>query len=68
MPQVQPDRQAANPLDSSVELVRIYGDACSDPAQSDVQRLCYIWAEVGRAILARRKQSSEAREDQKSHG
>jgi hypothetical protein len=41
----------------SREDERIYGDAGSGPAQSDVQRLCLISAEVGRAILTRRKQA-----------
>ncbi len=41
----------------------ICGDATTEPAQADIQRLCRIWAEVGRAILLRRKQAGE--EDQK---
>ena len=31
-------------------------DADAEPAQADVDHLCQVWAEVGRAILLRRKQ------------
>lgn len=34
-------------------------DDATDPAQSDINRLCRIWAEVGRAILVRRQQFHE---------
>jgi hypothetical protein len=37
----------------------ICDDAGTEPARADIQRLCRIWAEVGRAILLRRKQTGE---------
>ena len=45
-------------LDKSPLPERICGDA-HDLGPVDVQRLCRIWAEVGRAILVRRKQAGE---------
>ena len=34
-------------------------DAGTDPAQGDIEHLCRVWAEVGRAILTRRQQINE---------
>ena len=41
-------------LDLSAQPERKYADA--EPTDADIERLCEIWAEVGRAILRRRKQ------------
>lgn len=35
-----------------------YGDA-NDPTQTDIQHLCRVWGEVGRAILVRRMRGRE---------
>ncbi|MDA1226954.1 MAG: hypothetical protein O3A33_03185 [Chloroflexi bacterium] len=37
----------------------ICGDATTEPAEADIEQLCKVWAEVGRAILIRRKQAHE---------
>ena len=34
-------------------------DVGTDPAQGDIEHLCRVWAEVGRAILTRRQQINE---------
>ena len=45
------------PLEKWPPLEPIYvPDADVDLAQGDIDHLCKVWAEVGRAILTRRKQ------------
>ncbi len=47
-------------LDKSPQAERkCVPDAGNDPAQADIERLCRLWAEVGRAILTRRQQTNE---------
>ena len=59
MPQAQPDGKAPISLDNSGQLERICDDAGTERAGADIHRLCRIWAEIGRAILQRRKQPGE---------
>lgn len=33
-------------------------DARNEPSQADIEHLCNVWAEVGRAILTRRQQTN----------
>ena len=43
-------------LDSLPPIERKYGmDARSEPTQEGIEHLCQVWAEVGRAILMRRR-------------
>ncbi len=47
-------------LDKSPQAERkCVPDAGTDPAQGDIEHLCRVWAEVGRAILTRRQQINE---------
>ncbi len=41
-------------LDLPVQVERVYADAQPNPDPEIVERFCQAWAEVGRAILARR--------------
>ena len=44
----------------SAPVVQIYvPDVGTEPAQADVDHLCRVWAEVGRAILSRRQRTDE---------
>ena len=55
-----PQHSPQHPLDKESQIERKYvPDAGAAPAQADIQRLCHIWAEVGRAILLRRKRAGE---------
>ena len=51
----------ANGLDTPLPLEREYPDV--EPTEADIEHLFEVWAEVGRAILIRRKQSNEALQD-----
>ena len=43
-------------LDELPPIERKYGmDARSQPTQEDIEHLCKVWAEIGRAILMRRR-------------
>ena len=44
-------------LDKSTQLERTYGDV--EPTNTDIERLCDAWAEVGKAILCRRQQRND---------
>jgi hypothetical protein len=59
MRRVQPDGKPPLSLDNSGQLGRICDDADTERANADIHRLCRFWAEVGRAILLRRKQAGE---------
>jgi hypothetical protein len=53
-------QSSAPPLDKAPRKERKYlHDAGTAPAPADIQRLCRIWAEVGRAILLRRQPAGE---------
>jgi len=39
----------------------IYDGTNADPTEAEVRHLCSVWAEVGQAILVRRKASSETK-------
>ena len=55
-----PQHSPPQPLDKESQIERKYvPDAGAAPAQADIQRLCSIWAEVGRAILLRRQGGHE---------
>ena len=59
---VQPNCEARTPqgLDKSpLSEGKYVPDVGNDPAQWDIERLCRVWAEVGRAILLRRRNPSE---------
>ena len=56
MPRSGPDGKPTYSLDKSPPLERKYGvDAEIQPTQQEVGHLCNVWAEVGRAILMRRR-------------
>ena len=56
MPQSKPDGKPTYSLDKSPPLERKYGvDAEIQPTQQEVDHPCNVWAEVGRAILMRRR-------------
>ena len=59
MPHSKSDGQPANPLDKLPPIERKYGmDAGFEANQHDVEHLCKVWAEVGRAVLMRRGATS----------
>ena len=56
MPRSGPDGKPTYSLDKSPPLERKYSvDAEIQPTQQEVDHLCNVWAEVGRAILMRRR-------------
>lgn len=47
-------------LDKLPTIERKYGvDAGIETTQQDIEHLCKVWAEVGRAIISRRQQANE---------
>ena len=60
MPRSKPDGEPTNPLAKQAQVERKYSlDAGIEPTQQDVAHLCKVWADVGRAILARRQEADE---------
>ena len=56
MSQSKPDGEPANPLDKLPQIERkCKVGAGTKPDLEDIERLCRIWAEVGRVILMRRR-------------
>jgi hypothetical protein len=58
--------RSPEPLDKSPQHEGKYADAGVEPVQADIEHLCKVWAEVGRAILLRRKQNGEAVQNEDS--
>ena len=58
------NHSAANGPDTSDKPTKCEGEstieADTDPSQVDIDHLCRVWAEVGQAILARRREDREA--------
>ncbi len=64
MTQPKPVGKASEPLEKPAQFgIKCVADADAKPDQEDIDRLCSSWAEVGRAILTRRKTSSETQPD-----
>ena len=56
MPESKPEGEPTNPLDKLPQVERKCNlGAGTTPDPVDVERLCRVWAEVGRAILMRRR-------------